>query len=89
MKKYKSQIIWKCGGICISTIIPIEETIEEKLERMKMDKFKKDYPMFSNIDNIIKALQSGIKIYNNEIIKLGSHTSSYDFFSYANFSKID
>lgn len=34
-----------------------------------MDQFKKNYPMFSNIEKIIECVKSNIKIYNNDIMK--------------------
>lgn len=37
---------------------------EEKVELMRKDQFKKKYPMFSNIDEVIKKVKSGIKIYS-------------------------
>ena len=46
-----------------------EETFEEKLNRMKLDKFKKDYPMFSNIDYITRIVKSKIKIYSEDIMR--------------------
>lgn len=46
-----------------------KETFEEKLERMKLDKFKKDYPMFSDIDLVIKLMKNKIKIYNENVIR--------------------
>lgn len=46
-----------------------EETFEDKLERMKMDKLKKDCPMFSNIEYIIAILKSGLSIYSEDIVK--------------------
>lgn len=44
------------------------ETIEDKIKRMQMDKFKKDYPMFANIEDIIEKVKLNIKIYNNDIM---------------------
>lgn len=37
------------------------ETFEEKYEKMKMDKFKKDYPTFSNIQHILNFGKQDIK----------------------------
>lgn len=36
---------------------------------MKLDKLKKDCPMFSNIEYIFKILKSGLLIYSEGIVK--------------------
>ena len=36
---------------------------------MKRDKFIKEYPLFSNIDDSITLVKSGVKIYNNDIMR--------------------
>ena len=46
-----------------------KETFEDKLERMKLDKLKKDCPIFSNIEYIIVILKSGLLIYSEDIVK--------------------
>jgi hypothetical protein len=33
---------------------------------MKMDKFKKDYPMFNNLDKVIESIKTNIKVHSNE-----------------------
>lgn len=46
-----------------------EETFDDKFERMKLDELKKNYPMFSNIEFVIKILKSEILIYSKDIVK--------------------
>lgn len=58
-----------CGIYLSSECWSFEETLEDKLERMKLDKFKKDYPMFFNIEYIIEVVKSEIKVYNNDIMR--------------------
>lgn len=59
---------WQNEVTKILRILPLdkEETFEGKLERMKMDKFKKDYPMFSNLDKVIESIKTNIKVHSNE-----------------------
>lgn len=53
------------------------ETFEEKYEKMKMDKFKKDYPIFSNIQHILNFGKTGYKIYNSEYLKETDYQSLF------------
>lgn len=46
------------------------ETFEEKIERMKLDSFIKEYPMFSEMKYVLKILKSGIRIYSNSIMDI-------------------
>ena len=60
MEIYFTEDYWK---------ISEEEIYKMKLVRMKRDKFIKEYPLFSNIDDIITLVKSGVKIYNNDIMR--------------------
>lgn len=54
----------------ISTWIIHCETFEEKINKMEMDKFKKNYPIFSNIERVIDLVKPKNRIYSNEIMKI-------------------
>lgn len=58
------EIVGRIEGWVIPT-----ETHEEKLERLKLDILKKKYQIFSHMESIIEKVKSGVKIYNNDIMR--------------------
>ncbi|MFG6377342.1 MAG: hypothetical protein K1W19_03330 [Lachnospiraceae bacterium] len=45
------------------------KTHEGKTERLRLDVLKKKYPVFSHMEDIIWRVKSGVKVYNNIIMR--------------------
>lgn len=58
------EIVGRIEGWVIPT-----ETHEEKLERLKLDILKKKYLVFSHMEDIIEKVKSGIRVYNDGVIR--------------------
>lgn len=58
------KIVGRIDGWVIPT-----EIHEEKMEQLRLDILKKKYPVFSHMKDIIEKVKSGVKIYNNDIMR--------------------